>query len=122
RHRSDRDIRHLELSLEGSGLSYEPGDALGVWPENPPALVEALLAALGLEGDTVVGHGGNERPLHQWLSRKLELTRLTRPFLARHAELSGSEALQNLLQPAGASRLSALLATHQTIDLLHAHP
>ncbi|SJZ87207.1 assimilatory sulfite reductase (NADPH) flavoprotein subunit [Novilysobacter spongiicola] len=122
RHRSDRDIRHLELSLEGSGLSYEPGDALGVWPENPPALVEAVLDTLSLDGDSVVGHGGTELPLHQWLSRKLELTRLTRPFLARHAELSGSEALQNLLQPAGASGLSTLLATHQTIDLLQAHP
>src|SRR5690606_38610896 len=74
RHRSDRDIRHLELSLEGSGLSYEPGDALGVWPENPSALVEAVLDTLSLDGDSVVGHGGTELPLHQWLSRKLELT------------------------------------------------
>ena len=45
---SDRNIRHVELSLQASGLRYEPGDALGVWAVNPPALVEAVLAALEL--------------------------------------------------------------------------
>ena len=39
-----KDIRHIELSLEGSGLAYEPGDALGVWPVNPPTLVDDILA------------------------------------------------------------------------------
>ena len=49
---SARDIRHIELSFEGSGLyQYEPGDALGVWSRNPPALVDALLAALEFDGD-----------------------------------------------------------------------
>jgi len=37
---SDRDVRHIELSLEGSGLRYEPGDAIGVWPQNPPVAVD----------------------------------------------------------------------------------
>ena len=41
-----KDIRHLEMSLEGSGLAYEPGDALGVWPRNPPTLVEEVLGEL----------------------------------------------------------------------------
>ena len=49
--RPDKDVRHLELSLEGSGLHYEPGDALGVWPRNPPALVDAVLPTLQLDGD-----------------------------------------------------------------------
>ena len=31
-----KDVRHVEFSLAGSGLRYEPGDALGVWHENPP--------------------------------------------------------------------------------------
>ena len=60
---SARDIRHLELSLEGYGLAYEPGDALGVWPRNPPALVDAVLAALEFDGDAPVAHAGNELPL-----------------------------------------------------------
>ena len=49
---SEKDIRHIELSLEGSGLHYEAGDALGVWPVNPPALVDATPApdAFGRSG------------------------------------------------------------------------
>src|SRR6185312_14414612 len=49
-----RDVRHVELSLESSGIAYEPGDALGVWPTNPPALVDAILEAQKLDGDTQV--------------------------------------------------------------------
>lgn len=38
---SNKETRHVELSLEGSGLTYEPGDSLGVYPENDPELVES---------------------------------------------------------------------------------
>ncbi|MGH8086524.1 MAG: assimilatory sulfite reductase (NADPH) flavoprotein subunit [Lysobacter sp.] len=122
RHRSDRDIRHIELSLDGSGLRYEPGDALGVWPRNPPALVEAVLDTLALDGEATVSHGGDERPLHQWLLDKRELTRLTRPFVSAHAALAGSDALGRLLQPDNAADLTALLGRQQLIDLLREHP
>src|SRR5690606_10182002 len=40
---SDKETRHIELSLEGSGLTYEPGDSLGVVPQNDPDMVEALI-------------------------------------------------------------------------------
>src|SRR6185312_11755292 len=46
---SAKDIRHVELSLRDSGLSYEPGDALGVWASNPPALVDAIFDAVKLD-------------------------------------------------------------------------
>src|SRR5690606_33373382 len=44
---SAKDTRHVEIALEGSGLAYEPGDALGVVPQNCPDLVAALVAVLG---------------------------------------------------------------------------
>lgn len=40
---SIKETRHIEFSLEGSGLSYNPGDALGVVPSNDPELVASLL-------------------------------------------------------------------------------
>ena len=49
---SAKDIRHIELSLRDSGLSYEPGDSLGVWPSNPPQLVAAILDVTRLDGQT----------------------------------------------------------------------
>ena len=46
---SDRETRHIEISLEGSNLQYEPGDSLGVYPENHPRLVDDLISRNGME-------------------------------------------------------------------------
>lgn len=119
---SAKDIRHIELSLEGSGLQYEPGDAIGLWPVNPPALVEQVLAALAFGGDTVVTHAGQTLPVRQWLSEKRELTRLARPFLASHAAQARSDELNSLLAPGQQARLAGFLAERQVIDLLQEHP
>jgi len=51
---SAKEVRHVELSLEGSGLAYEVGDALGVIPQNCPELVSELLAMLGWDGEEAV--------------------------------------------------------------------
>ena len=119
---SRKDVRHLELSLEGSGLSYQPGDALGVWPSNPPALVESILATLQLDGDTNVRHGEQTLPLRSWLSEKRELTRLSRPFVAAHAAVARDSDLNRLLAPDNNAALAELLNGHQTIDLLQRWP
>ncbi len=59
---SDKDIRHLELSLEGSKLEYEPGDALGVWPVQDDTLVARVLEASGLNAADAVEHQGATPP------------------------------------------------------------
>ena len=113
----DKDVRHIELSLEGSGLHYEPGDALGIRHRNPDALIEAVLEATGLDGGSVVEHDGQSLPLSQWLSDKRELTRLSRPVLATLAERAKAADLSQLLEPGNAA-LAALLGDHQLIDVL----
>jgi sulfite reductase (NADPH) flavoprotein alpha-component len=118
---SDRDVRHLELSLEGAHLDYEPGDALGVWIENPPALVDAIAHSLDLDADASVSHGGESLPLRDWLGRKREITRLSRPFIATHAAHAGSDALNRLLAPDQRDALAALMAQSQIIDLLQTY-
>jgi sulfite reductase (NADPH) flavoprotein alpha-component len=119
---SEKDIRHLELSLEGAGLAYEPGDAVGIWPVNPPRLVDALLATLELDGDAPVTHDGHARALRTWLAEHREITRLSRPFVARHAALARDEALNALLAPDRNADLAALFARDQVLDLLRARP
>ena len=118
----DKDVRHVELSLEGSGLAYEPGDALGIRHRNPPALVEAVLQAARVDGNTAVTSAEQTLPLSEWLATRRELTRLSRPFLAAHAERSGSAQLQQLLDPTQSAGLAALLADHQLVDVLRRWP
>jgi NADPH-ferrihemoprotein reductase len=54
---ADRSCVHVELNTEGSGITYQHGDHVGVWPTNPDAEVDRLLCALGLyhKKDTVIG-------------------------------------------------------------------
>src|SRR5690606_3922777 len=84
---SDKDVRHLELSLEGSNLSYQPGDALGVWPTQSQSLVTAVISSLGLNANESIEIGNVSRTPAEWLGQHRELTQLTKPFLTAHAEL-----------------------------------
>lgn len=117
-----KDVRHIELSLNGSGLHYQPGDALGVWPTQAPELVDAILALLGLDGGTDIALGDARLTLAQWLSQRRELTVLTRPFIAAHAERSGDAALRALMQPDARAQFAHVLKHLQLIDLLRRYP
>jgi len=119
---SDKDIRHLELSLAGSKLHYEPGDALGVWPVQDDTLVARVLEASGLNAADTVEHQGASRPLGEWLGRYRELTVLTRPFLTALAERAQNGELTALLAPDAREQLAAYLGTHQLIDALRQWP
>ena len=84
---------HLEFSLEGSGMTFAPGDSLGVWPQNPDPLVSDALDTLGATGDDVVEIRGERAPLLEWLSRRLELSPLSPAVVSRWAGLKGDDQL-----------------------------
>ena len=117
-----KDVRHLELSLQGSGLHYEPGDALGVRHRNPALLVDGVLQALALDGDAPVQEKDESLPLREWLASRRELSRLSRPFLASHAAQARADALNDLLGPGRQAEFAELLATHHLVDVLRRWP
>ena len=117
-----REVRHLEINLASSGLTYAPGDALGVWHENPPAVVHDVLQALRLDSEQSVEIDGAVKPLRDWLATTRELTRLTRPFLAQQAERSQDAALAAVLQPGHEAALRHTLKNLQVVDVLQRHP
>jgi sulfite reductase (NADPH) flavoprotein alpha-component len=117
-----RDVRHLEVSLAGSGLRYEPGDALGVWHENPAPVVAGVLEALHLDGEQAVALDGTTRGLREWLTGSREITRLTRPFLLQQAERARDARLAEVLQPGHEAALRRTLQDLQVVDVLQRHP
>lgn len=119
---SEKNVHHIELLLEGSGLRYEPGDALAVWPTQDVALVGTVLDELKLSGDADVEIAGERLTLSRWLTERRELTVLTRPFLTAHGERGQHKALLELLAPAAHARLGELLNNMQLIDLLRRYP
>ncbi|WP_016681947.1 NADPH-dependent assimilatory sulfite reductase flavoprotein subunit, partial [Yersinia pestis] len=104
---SEKDVRHIEIDLGDSGLRYQPGDALGVWFDNDPALVEELLALLWLKGDEPVSIDGQNMPLAQALLSHLELTQNTTLIVDKYAALSRDETLIALLADKPALQLYA---------------
>lgn len=120
---SAKDTRHFAFSLEGSGLSYDAGDALGVRATNCAELVEELLRALGRSGEEPVpDRDGKETPLREALIHHYEITRIPSPLLKAVAERSGDAELLKLTAPGTNGELTKFLWGREIIDLLHAHP
>jgi sulfite reductase (NADPH) flavoprotein alpha-component len=108
--RSEKVTAHLELSLAGSGIAYQPGDALMLVPENDPATVDAVLTAAGIAGDA---------DLATRLRRELDVTTLSRATLETYQALRPQPALETLLSGDG---WRGWLEGRQLVDLLQAFP
>ncbi len=115
---SNKETRHLELSLEGSGLVYEPGDSLGIYPTNNPALVDELIQTCGwnAEESVTVHKNGDTLPLKEALTSHFEITVLTKPLLQKIAELTKSESLYALLEEGNEEKLKEYIAGRDLVD------
>lgn len=94
---SDKDVRHIEIDLGESGLSYQPGDALGVWYHNDPDLVEEIIDLIWRTGDETVTLNDQTMTLREALTERLELTQNTTVIVEKYAALSRDERLIELL-------------------------
>jgi sulfite reductase (NADPH) flavoprotein alpha-component len=117
---SQRETRHLEISLEGSELQYEPGDCLGIYPENHPDLVDTLIDALGFkpEEPVTVNKNGDIGSLREALLHNYEITVLTKPLLEQAAKFSSNTKLRELLQPEHEHELRGYLKERDLLDLV----
>ncbi|KRE39966.1 assimilatory sulfite reductase (NADPH) flavoprotein subunit [Paenibacillus sp. Soil522] len=117
---SDRETRHLELSLEGSNLQYEPGDSLGIYPENHPDLVDAIIKEMNWNPDEIVpvNKNGEQGSLREALLKHYEITALTKPLLTQAAELTANSALKELLAPGQEQGLKNYINGRDLLDLV----
>lgn len=119
---SSKETRHVELSLEGSGLTYQPGDALGVVVRNDPALVEALLERLELSADAPVTIKKTTSDLGAALTDTLEITTATPRFLEHWAQITGAAELQALRAGDQRAERTAFLHEHHVLDIVERFP
>ena len=121
---SAKDVRHVEIDLGESGLTYQAGDALGVWFENSTSLVAELIAALTLNGDekVTVKLNGKEQTLSltQALISSLEITQTAPAFIEFWANVSGDEKLLALAEDKNTAR--EFSANHQIVDVVKQAP
>jgi sulfite reductase (NADPH) flavoprotein alpha-component len=123
RQSSNKETRMFSLDLADSALSYEAGDALGVYPRNCPELVDELLGLTRLSADaTVTLDKLGEVPLHQALTEHFEIARPSHDTLAFIAERSANPALKQLLGSERKAELKDWLWGRQLADVLQAFP
>ena len=115
---SNKETRHLEISLEGSGLSYKPGDALGIYPQNDPKLVDELISALGWNPDETItiNKQGDIRSLRNAFLSHYEITVLTKPLLEKIAQLTGIDGLHELISDS--EKVKAFIHGRDLLDVV----
>jgi len=117
---SVKDIRHIEISLEDSGIQYRPGDSLGVWFKNDVGLVNELTAMLDLDNDVSVNWSGDALSLNDVLVNKVELTQSYPTFASKYAVYADNVELNALLDDK--SVLREYLSQRQIIDVVRQFP
>ncbi|MGE6716817.1 assimilatory sulfite reductase (NADPH) flavoprotein subunit [Peribacillus frigoritolerans] len=117
---SNKETHHLELSLEGSGLTFEPGDSLGIYPKNDSDLVDMLLMELDWDPEETVkvNKQGELRQLRESLISDFEITVLTKSLIEQAAQLSGNEDLKELLKPGNEERLKEYREGRDLLDFV----
>jgi sulfite reductase (NADPH) flavoprotein alpha-component len=123
---SQKDTRHHEISLAGSGLSYKAGDALGLFPANCPELVEEVLSALGATGEeSVPGKDGQPKAFREALRRDYAITFADKKFVEAMVA-RGAGGLAGLLEPDRAGELKEYLSATDNardyVDVLRENP
>jgi sulfite reductase (NADPH) flavoprotein alpha-component len=121
---SNKETRHLVLSLEDSGLTFAPGDSLAILPENDPELVDSLINELGWnpEESVQINEEGDIYSLRKALLSKFEITRLTKSFIQAAAELFHHEELKKLAEPGNEEKVKAYLDGRDLLDFVRDFP
>lgn len=114
---SKKENRHVELSLEESGLVYQPGDSLGVFPSNCPELVDSIIKAAKLDADAGVETADGEQSLRQALLKTYEITVLTPKLVESYANYT-NDSLQSLLGEDNRDAFRTYIDGRELIDLI----
>ncbi|HWW22876.1 MAG TPA: hypothetical protein VNY78_03185 [Edaphobacter sp.] len=115
---SEKETRHVELTLE-EGMTYTPGDAVGIIPENRPEAVEDVLKALGYKGDErVLDHYKVEISLEEALRTRLGIGKLARGSVGQYAKLAPDvEGLKVMVGPENKARAEEYCWGREFVDL-----
>ncbi len=117
---SVKDIHHLEISLEGSDIKYQPGDLLGVWFENNPEEVDELLNLLSIKPDSTVKVEGKSVSIRQALIENFELTQSQPRFVERYAALVSNGSLNKIADDT--DTLRSFTSERQIFDIVREYP
>lgn len=117
---SYKETHHIELSLEESGLRFEPGDSIGIYPKNDLTLVDLLLEELKWDPKEIVkvNKQGDVFPFKEALISYYEVTVLTKSLLEKVEQLLVNDGISKLLAPGNEEQLKSYLEGRDLLDLV----
>lgn len=120
---SAKETYHLEFSLEGSGMSYKPGDVLGMFPTNCEDVIEDLVRVAGFRGDEIrEDESGEVRTILEILESDFDITTLNANLMKKYQPMAKSKSLDEILKPENKDKLSAYLHGRELRDLFADFP
>jgi sulfite reductase (NADPH) flavoprotein alpha-component len=119
---SSKETRHYEISIAGSDLSYEAGDALCVLPTNCPELVGNIIQSIGCKGDELEPVNGEVTRLQDALRTQFEIKTPSKELVQEIATRSGNQELNGILNTGDKDQLANYLWGRDILDLLRQNP
>ncbi len=117
-----KQTHHVVFSLEGSDLTYEVGDALGVYPQNPANVVEEIIANLPFAAAAVTAPDGGEISLYEALLRHYDIGTLNKSLLQKWQAKSESAVLRELVTADDKQAYEDFCWGRELVDLVIDHP
>ncbi len=114
------EIHHIELQIDATSLQYQPGDSIGLWSRNNPALVQQILQQLQLDADTLIEYKKQQLTLQQSLEEQLEITQLHPSVIKTWAAITDNDELKQLMEDK--DQLRSFATSYQLIDLVLQYP
>jgi sulfite reductase (NADPH) flavoprotein alpha-component len=118
----EKQTHHIALSLDGSDLTYEVGDALGVYPTNSPSVVDEIIANLPFKADSVPAPDGTEVSLRDALIHHFDIGSLNKSIIQKWQAKSGSPFLRSLVAADDKKAYDDFCWGRDLIDLVVDHP
>jgi sulfite reductase (NADPH) flavoprotein alpha-component len=114
---SDKNVWHLEIGLDESGISYQPGDIVALLPENDSDLVNELIKSTRLSADESVTVKDKTYSLREVLTKKLDITAINKKWVASYAEQTKQIDLD-----VASNEVKEIIESGDLLDFIQAYP
>lgn len=114
---SQKEIRHYEIDLDDSNISYEVGDALGVMPVNDLNLVKLIIKRIGSKNNFIPSN--KDVSLEHLLTYEYEISTPSKEFILEISNKIKNKELSNLISSENKEGLESFLWGKDILDLLN---
>ena len=117
---SNKEIMHYEIDLGDSGLKYEVGDSLSIFPTNKEDLVNKIIDRLGVEFDFVPE--GYENDIKMLLTEKFEILTPTKRLIEYIAKNTNDKKLKSIIDHTNNKELENYKWGMDVLDFMNINP